>query len=116
MNGDDFALERVVVSDNQERGKLDKLTKQKGLWESKEYSAMYKDREFGWMAMKAIMLTNSRMASEKINQVFAENCWTKTKATTTIRRVVSQGIVDEREVSVMGISSVGAFDWGRRGD
>ena len=40
-----FAFERMDGSDNQEKRELEKLIKQEGIWESKGYSAMYKDRD-----------------------------------------------------------------------
>ena len=72
-----FARELISGKGDERDAAIQRLTNQKGKFESNEYYVMYRDGEFGWIITKAKVLTNGVAVRDSISQTIAGRCWVK---------------------------------------
>ena len=66
-----FVLESIVGKEDERDEAMKGLTNQKGIFESNEDSIMYCEGEFGWIAAKAKIVTNSAAVRDNVNKKIA---------------------------------------------
>ena len=76
------------------------LINQKGIFESNEYSIMYREGEFGWIAARAKIVTNSAAVRDNVNRKIAGKNWMKTSDNKWMTDVVIEGVNQEKEKTI----------------
>ena len=61
-------LEAIIGEEDEKSEAIQGLINQKGMLVSNEYSIMYCEGEFGWVATKAKVVTNSVAVRENVNK------------------------------------------------
>jgi hypothetical protein len=104
-----FVLEAITGAEEKASKALQSLGNQEGIVESDEYSIMYREGEFGWVAAKAKVITNSMAIRDNINKRIAGRHWMKTLDNKWMVDSVVEGITLEKEMTIMGLDVNHAF-------
>ena len=71
----------------------------KAFWRA--YAVLYREGEFGWIIKKATMVTNSAAVRDKVRQVIAGKCWTRTRDHRWMKDAVIQGPQEEKGKTIL---------------
>jgi len=90
-----FVLESISGKEDEREEAMRRISNQGGIFESNEYSIMYREGEFGWTITKAKVVTNSVAVRQNVNRRLAGRCCMKIVDNKWMKYVVAEGIRKE---------------------
>jgi len=98
-----FVLESISGKGHEREEAMRRMINQGGIFESNEYSIMYRESEFGWIMTKAKVVTNGVAVRDNVNQRLSGRCWMKIVDNKWMKDVVTAGIKKEKEMTILGL-------------
>jgi hypothetical protein len=112
-----FVLEAIVKCEKDEKDNcedeknesIQELANQGGMFVSKECTVMHHEGEHGWVMAKFKVITNSAAIRDNIDKSNVKSCRMKRSDNKWLVNLATEGVKQEAEMTIMGISDSEAF-------